>query len=104
MIPLLSVPTMATVVFEDFEWDEDKARRNAEKHGVSFEEAITVLADPLAIEARDLVAPDRHITIGRSILLRLLFVVHTENAPAGRTRIISARRASAAQRRRYEED
>lgn len=60
---------------------------NVEKHGVSFEEAITALADPRAIEALDLVAPDRHITIGFSALLRLLFVVHTESAPAGRTRI-----------------
>lgn len=36
----------------EFEWDEDKARRNLTKHGVSFEEATTVFGDPLALSAR----------------------------------------------------
>jgi uncharacterized DUF497 family protein len=94
---------VATVVFGDFEWDDHKAAVNLRKHGVSFEEAITALADPRAIEAPDLADPDRWITIGYSALQRALFVVHTETLPRGRTRIISARKASPAQRRKYEE-
>ena len=94
---------MATVVFGSFEWDDQKAATNLAKHGVSFEEAITVLDDPNAIEAPDLIEPDRYITIGRSDLLRVLFVVHLEIARSGRTRIISARKASPSQRRKYEE-
>jgi hypothetical protein len=90
-------------VLGDFEWDDRKAITNLKKHGVSFEEAITALADPHAISAPDLAQPDRWIAIGRSALLRVLFVVHAETRPAGRVRIISARRASPAQRRKYEE-
>lgn len=70
---------------------------------MSFEEAITALADPHAVGAPDLILPERWITIGLSALLRVLFVVHTENLPGGRIRIVSARKASATQRRRYEE-
>ncbi|OGT26979.1 MAG: hypothetical protein A2Z17_04005 [Gammaproteobacteria bacterium RBG_16_66_13] len=90
-------------MFGDFEWEDRKAAVNLKKHGVSFEEAITVLADPHAITAPDLVFPDHWITIGRSMLLRVLFVVHTETLSDGRIRIISARKASATQRRKYEE-
>jgi hypothetical protein len=94
---------VATVVFGDFEWDDRKAAANLKKHGVSFEEAITALADPYAIGAPDLVFPERWITIGRSALLRVLFVVYIESVSGGRLRIISARKASAPQRRKYEE-
>jgi uncharacterized DUF497 family protein len=55
---------VATVIFGDFEWEDRKAAANLKKHGVSFEEAITALADPHAITAPDLVCPDRWITIG----------------------------------------
>lgn len=94
---------MATIVFGDFEWEERKGAANLGKHGLSFEEAITALADLHAVTAPDLVFPDRWITIGRSMLLRVLFVVHTEALEGGRIRIISARKASASQRRKYEE-
>jgi len=65
----------------DFEWDEAKAEANQRKHGVSFAEAMTVLADPLALTGFD---PDhsddedRYITMGLSIAGRLLLVSHTE--------------------------
>lgn len=95
---------MADIVFGAFEWDAEKARSNRRKHGVSFEEAITALADPRAIEAPDLLVPERRITIGFSMLHRVLFVVHIETLTAGRTRIISARKASPTQRRKYEEE
>ena len=93
---------MATVVVGDFEWNDSKARTNLKKHGISFEEAISALADPRAISAPDLVDPDRWIVIGRSALLRVLFVVHTEQYTSGRVRILSARKASDGQRRKYE--
>lgn len=95
---------MATVVFGHFEWDDRKAASNLKKHGVSFEEAITSLADPRAVTAPDVVEHGRWITIGVSALLKVLFVVHTESLPHSRVRIISARKASPAQRRKYDEE
>jgi uncharacterized protein len=95
---------LATVIFGDFEWDDRKAAANLRKHGVAFEEAISALADPQALEAPEPDHPGRFVTIGRSALLRVLFVVHAENIPGGRVRIISARKAAPGQRRRYEED
>jgi uncharacterized protein len=94
---------VATVVFGDFEWDDQKAATNLRKHGVTFEEAISALADPRALEAPEHGHPGRFVTIGRSALLRVLFVVHAENVAGGRVRVISARRAAPAQRRKYEE-
>lgn len=44
---------MATVVEGDFEWDSEKAASNMEKHGISFFEAATVFADPLAVYLDD---------------------------------------------------
>ena len=92
---------MPTVFEGDFEWDAVKARANLVKHGVSFEEATTVFDDARAIEAPDFYDPDRFVLIGRSRLSRVLFVVHCERDQ--RIRIISARRATPAQRRKYEE-
>ncbi len=68
---------------------------------MSFAEALTALADPAALTVPDLVDPE--ITIGVSAFLRVLFVVHTERARQRRIRLISARKASAAQRKKYEE-
>lgn len=93
---------MATVVYEDFEWDDAKAEANERKHGVTFQEAATAIADPRAIEAPDHEHQDRFVSIGMSAFLRVLFVVHTEVARSGRIRIISARKAAPAQRRLYE--
>jgi hypothetical protein len=95
---------MATVIFGNFEWDDRKAASNSKKHGVSFEEAVTALADPRALTAPDLTDDRRWITIGVSALLKVLFVVHCESVQHERVRIISARKASPAQRRKYEED
>ena len=92
---------MPTVFEGDFEWDAVKARTNLAKHGVSFEEATTVFDDVRAIEAPDFYDPGRFVLIGRSRLSRVLFVVHCERDQ--RIRIISARRATPAQRRKYEE-
>jgi uncharacterized protein len=87
-----------------FEWDADKAAANLKKHRVSFDEAVTVFYDPWAATFGD---PDhsddenRLITVGHSARQRLLLVVcHVERG--ARTRLISARRATARERRRHE--
>ncbi len=85
-------------------WDPRKAAANHKKHKVSFEEASTVLADPLAITGAD---PDhsigeaRWITFGLSNRWRLLAVAHTEEGDI--IHIISARAATRPERRLYEE-
>jgi uncharacterized DUF497 family protein len=63
---------MATVVDGDFEWDSVKAAKNLAKHGVSFPEAATVLADPLAIYLDDGSGTERIVVIGTSLRDRLL--------------------------------
>jgi len=86
-----------------FEWDREKAKKNSRKHKVSFDEAMTVLYDPLSATFDD---PDhsddeqRLITIGYSSRGRLLVVSHTERGKA--IRIISARLATTQERKRHE--
>ena len=86
-----------------FQWNPDKASSNAKKHGVSFEEAVTVFGDPLAVTISD---PDhsigefRFLTPGQSRLQRLLVVSHTERE--GEVRLISARLATRQEKRNYE--
>lgn len=88
-----------------FEWDEEKATSNSRKHGVTFEEAATVFADPLAAIFDDQdhsLEETREIIIGHSVLERLLLISFTER---GRDliRIISARKATKREQRDYEE-
>lgn len=86
------------------EWDADKARANLRKHGVSFEEAATALADVMAATGAD---PDhsigefRYVTFAMSVRGRVLVVSHTEDGDT--IRIISARAASRGERKIYEE-
>ena len=86
-----------------FEWDPKKAKRNVNKHGVSFEEGVTVFYDPLSATFDD---PDhsvdehRYITIGLSSRDRLLVVAHAERGEV--LRMISARPATAYERKRHE--
>jgi uncharacterized DUF497 family protein len=88
----------------EFEWDPAKAAENLTNHGVSFEEAVVVFADPLAKIVQD---PDhsseehREIIVGHSEKQRLLLVSFTERSP--RVRIISARRATKRERQDYEQ-
>jgi uncharacterized DUF497 family protein len=89
----------------EFEWDPRKAAVNLQKRGVSFEEAMTAFADPHSITIRDpdhSEDEDRCILIGRSMVQRLLVVVHLERGV--RLRLISARLAARRERRTYEED
>ncbi len=89
----------------EFEWDALKAAENLKNHGVGFDEALTVFADPLANIFDD---PDhsaderRELIIGRSVEQRLLIVSFTDRGR--RTRIISARQATARERRDYEQN
>jgi uncharacterized DUF497 family protein len=88
-----------------FEHDPLKAAANLRNHGVSFNEAATSFFDTAAISELDAdhsTEDDRRfINLGMSTRNRLLFVVHNEEA--GIIRIISARLASPAQRKLYEE-
>jgi uncharacterized DUF497 family protein len=88
----------------EFEWDEEKAKANLAKHGVSFEEAKTVFDDPLYVDFYD---PDhsldehRYIIIGESQQRRLLIVSYTERDHV--VRLISAREVTRSERETYEE-
>jgi uncharacterized DUF497 family protein len=87
-----------------FEWDEAKAMANVRKHGVSFEEAITIFGDPNTItifNAEHSDEEDRFIDIGLSASGRTLVVIYTERGT--RIRIISCRKATPAERRQYEQ-
>ena len=83
-------------------WDGRKADQNARKHGVTFEEAATVFSDPLALIIEDESHPENARIIGESIAARILLVVFVERE-ADVLRLISARRATRHERRRYEE-
>lgn len=88
-----------------FEWDENKAKSNLRKHKIDFTEAVSVFSDVLSITIPD---PDhsftenRFIDIGISEGNRLLVVVYTQIEE--RIRIISARKATAAEHGKYEEE
>lgn len=87
-----------------FEWDPQKAARNLAKHGVSFEEAATVFADPLgriASDPRHSVDEERFVLLGLSERQRLVAVMFAERGEA--IRVISARRAIRRERRDYEQ-
>ena len=86
-----------------FEWDDEKAQANIEKHGVTFGEATEVFYDPNALEDYDPEHSDeeeRFFIIGMSSR-RLLYVVYAERA-GDAVRIISARKADRAKQENYE--
>lgn len=88
-----------------FEWDKKKAAFNLSKHGVSFEEAITVFGDPLAriFDDEDHSAEEqREIILGHSAEERLLIVCFTAQGES--VRIFSARTATRKERMDYEEN
>jgi uncharacterized DUF497 family protein len=88
----------------DFSWDSRKAATNARKHGLTFQEAVTVFGDPLALTAFDpdhSEGEDRFITMGRSAAGRLLVVVHADEGLT--IRIISSRKATRREREDYED-
>jgi hypothetical protein len=90
-----------------FRWDPAKAASNLKKHGVSFEEAQSVFYDEFAVQFYDdeSIDEDRFLLLGLSNQARILVVVHCERG--GRKeelRIISARKATKAERQYYQGD
>ena len=87
-----------------FEWNARKAAANVRKHGVSFDEAASVFLDSLSATGDD---PDhslderRFVTFGNSSSGRLLVVAHVHHDDV--VRIITARLATRAERKLYEE-
>ena len=91
-----------TVSHVELEWDGPKAAANLRKHGVDFADAALVLEDELALTLRDPEAHDeiRWITMGQDPHQRVLVVIYTWRGE--RIRLISARKATGSERRRYE--
>lgn len=88
----------------EFEWNQNKAKLNLEKHGVSFEEAATVFNDPLSITFPDpdhSIRENRYVIIGVSRFGQLLVIAHTDRIE--KVRLISARKVTRQERRFYEE-
>jgi uncharacterized protein len=89
-----------------FEWDQRKNVHNQRKHGVSFEEAETVFLDDHALLLDDpdhSRREDRFILLGLSAAVRVLVVCHCYRASGNVIRLISARKATATERKRYTE-
>ena len=92
----------------DFDWDRRKAKVNTRKHGVTFEQAVTIFRDPNLLSIPD----DEHsgdeerwITMGLDESGRLLVISHKFELVreiSARVRIISARKATTREKRRYE--
>ncbi|HET8798252.1 MAG TPA: BrnT family toxin [Thermoanaerobaculia bacterium] len=83
-----------------FEWDDEKAKQNLEKHGVSFQQGCEVFDDPMAITSPDEEHSDdedREVTIGCTFFDKVLVASHILRGE--RIRIISVRRATNAERR-----
>ena len=89
----------------EFEWDPKKAETNLRKHGVGFQEAATVLRDPLSITMFDpdhSESEDRYVTTGQSERGRAVAVAHADRG--NRVRIISARELTRGEREDYEKE
>ncbi|MBK9006633.1 MAG: hypothetical protein CNIPEHKO_02767 [Anaerolineales bacterium] len=85
-----------------YEWDPNKEKSNFRKHGIKFADAVGVFEDENAITIEDDDAREsRFITIGMDFLNRILVVVYTFRNIV--IRIISARKATARERKIYEE-
>lgn len=90
-----------------FTWDPIKAASNWRKHGISFEEAASVFGDPRHLTEQDRIEGGeyRWQTVGLSsgvVLLLVAHLVYDEDEDGEWVRIISARRATKQERRRYE--
>ncbi len=86
-----------------YEWDPAKAEANLKRHGVEFADAVTALEDELALTISDPDSEDeeRLISMGMDAMGRLLVTVFTLREQV--VRIVSSRRASKGERKRYEE-
>ncbi len=91
-----------------FEWDKKKENTNIKKHGITFEQASYVFADPFALNRYDDEHSDdenRWVLLGKSLDQTILLVVHTFRDKEGKefARIISARRATKKEEKSYKE-
>jgi uncharacterized protein len=86
----------------EYEWDPRKAAQNLRKHKVNFADTVAVFEDTLAMTLKDdYPAEERFNTIGTDILGRILVVCWTYRGR--KIRVISARKATPAERRQYSE-
>jgi uncharacterized DUF497 family protein len=86
----------------DLEWDLKKAAANLRQHGIDFADAATALHDDLAITVfDDETGEERFVTVAADALGRVVVVVFTWRG--SQIRLFSARRATRAERLRYEE-
>ena len=89
-----------------FEWDDAKAQSNLRKHGIDFDDALNVFADPFALTLMDRIegGEQRWQTLGIVQDHLVLLVAHTVGQDDGVEiiRIISARAADRKERKRYE--
>ncbi len=84
----------------DYQWDPQKALANLHKHGVSFADAVTVFSDEQALTIEDdFSEEERFVTLGMDALGRILVIVFTYREEE--IRIISARKATALERKAY---
>ena len=86
-----------------YDWDPGKAITNLQKHGVSFEEAITVFGDPLAttvLDGEHSIGEERWLTMGLTARQRVVIVWHMNRGES--VRLIGARPATPQERRVYE--
>jgi uncharacterized protein len=85
-----------------FEWDPAKAAANKRKHSVSFTEAVSCFADEHGVYFADATHHERFVLLASSDQQRLLVTIHAE-LDGNRVRIVSARKTTSHERRRYEE-
>lgn len=88
----------------DFEWDDDKAFINEQKHGVSFEDAIDVFSDPFARVVPDVIhsqTEERFHILGLDLKTRVLLVCFCERNEGNTLRLISARKATKNEEKQY---
>jgi uncharacterized DUF497 family protein len=85
---------------DGFEWDPEKDRANQEKHGLSFDEAATIFNGPVLTGPDDSTDEPRDKSFGLIAGVVVACVVHTDRD--GRTRIISARRATRNERKHFD--
>jgi uncharacterized DUF497 family protein len=93
---------MPDIIHGVFEWDEEKNRKNADKHGIRFEEAIDIFPQDRYLSFPIVMADGevRYLTVGLYLQKELSVVFTQRNL---RVRIISARSASDAERTIYRE-
>jgi len=88
-----------------FDWNPEKAKANLDKHGISFEEAMTAFYDEAAIEFYDdehSEWEDRFLLLGLSSDMKLLLVCHCYRTEESVIRIISARKATKNESKHYQ--